>query len=360
MSAEVSLRHAFPGFVLEAQFRMDEGVTALFGPSGAGKTSVAHAIAGLLKPREGRIVIAGRTILDTGAGISIPAHARRIGYVFQDARLFPHMSVENNLRFGWRRAEEPAAVEHFSHIVELLGLAHLLSRKPAKLSGGEKGRVALGRALLASPGLLLLDEPLAALDAARKSEILPYLERLRDEARVPMLYVSHSLDEVTRLADFVVVMREGRIAASGPVFDLMSDLEFARASGVEAHGAVLEANIKEHRADGLSALAFAGGDLIVSRIAKPPGTRLRVRIRAEDIMLALEEPRAISANNVIPATIAAIRETAAHADVQLAAGDAKLVARITPASLKRLALAPGMQLFAIVKSVTVDRNTQGE
>jgi len=358
MSAEISLHHQFSGFTLDAQFRMEKGVTALFGPSGAGKTSVVDAIAGLLKPQKGRIVIGGRTLLDTDARVSVPAHARRIGYVFQDARLFPHMSVENNLRFGLRRAENPAGESEFAHIVELLGLGHLLARKPAKLSGGERGRVALGRALLAAPRLLLLDEPLAALDAARKSEILPYLERLRDEARVPMLYVSHSLDEVTRLADSVVVMRDGRVAAKGPVFDLISDLEFAAASGVESYGAVLDASVASHRGDGLSVLSFAGGVLVVGRVPKEPGARLRVRIRAEDVMLALEEPRAISANNVIPTKIAAIRQEAGHADVQLEAGAAKLVARITQASLVRLGLAPGARVFAIVKSVTVDRNTE--
>lgn len=357
MSADISLRHQFSGFLLDVTFQMERGVTALFGPSGAGKTSTIHAIAGLLKPQRGKIVIDGREVLDTEKNICLPAHARRIGYVFQDARLFPHMSVDNNLRFGWRRAQIRASENEFAHIVELLGLEHLLPRKPAKLSGGEKNRVALGRALLSSPGLLLLDEPLAALDAPRKAEILPYLERLRDDARVPMLYVSHSLDEVTRLADSVVVLRDGRVAASGPIFDLMSDLEFAFASGVDCYGAVLDAKVKAHREDGLSVLAFDGGELIVSRIAKAPGARLRVRIRAEDIMLALEEPRAISANNVIPATISAIRESAGHADVQLTAGRAKLVARITPASLKRLSLATGMKIFAIVKSVTVDRNT---
>ncbi len=357
MSIAIALRHQFPGFLLDVQFNMGAGVTALFGPSGAGKTSTIGAIAGLLKPQQGRIVIDGRTVLDTGAGIAIPAHARQIGIVFQDARLFPHMSVKTNLLFGARRAERPASQAEFAHVIRLLGLENLLGRKPARLSGGEKSRVALGRALLSSPHLLLLDEPLAALDAARKSEILPYLERLRDEARVPMLYVSHSLDEVTRLADSVVVMRNGHVAASGAVFDLMSDLEFASASGIESYGAVLDATVKSHRDDGLSVLAFDGGELIVSRVAKAPGARLRVRIRAEDIMLALEEPRAISANNVIAAAIAAIRESAAHADVQLAAGHAKLVARITSASLKRLSLAPGTRLFAVVKSVTVDRNT---
>ncbi len=357
MSVEVALHHAFPGFTLDAQFRVGAGVTALFGPSGAGKTSIVHAIAGLLNPQAGRIVIDGRVILDTDSGVSLPVYARRIGTVFQDARLFPHMSVENNLRFGMRRAPAPPRENDFAHIVELLGLEHLLARKPAKLSGGEKSRVALGRALLASPQLLLLDEPLAALDAARKNEILPYLERLRDDARVPMLYVSHSLDEVTRLADSVVVMKAGRVAALGSVFDLMSDLQFATASGVASYGAVLDAKVKSHRDDGLSVLSFAGGEIITGRIAKELGSRLRVRIRAEDIMLAREEPKAISANNVIPATIAAIGESAAHADVQLSCGEAKLVARITRASAARLALAPGMQIFAIVKSVTVDRHT---
>ena len=353
MSVEIALHHQFTGFTLDAQFRVGAGVTALFGPSGAGKTSIVHAIAGLLRPQRGRIVVDGRIILDTDSGVSLPVHTRRIGTVFQDARLFPHMSVENNLRFGMRRAPVPANENEFAHIVELLGLENLLPRKPAKLSGGEKGRVALGRALLASPQLLLLDEPLAALDAARKNEILPYLERLRDDARVPMLYVSHSLDEVTRLADSIVVMREGNVVAAGSVFDLMSDLQFAAASGVASYGAVLDAKVKAHRDDGLSVLSFAGGEIVTGRIAKELGSRLRVRIRAEDIMLAREEPKAISANNVIPATVAAIGESAAHADVQLSCG---FVARITRASAARLALAPGQQIFAIVKSVTVDRH----
>ncbi|HEV2563350.1 MAG TPA: molybdenum ABC transporter ATP-binding protein [Rhizomicrobium sp.] len=354
MSVDVALHHDFGGFFLDAQFRVEhKGVTALFGPSGAGKTSIVNAIAGLLKPREGRIAIDGRVVLDTKANIFVPAYARRIGYVFQDARLFPHMNVENNLRFGWRRAPVRCSGEEFAHIVNLLGLEKLLSRQPAKLSGGEKGRVALGRALLASPELLLLDEPLVALDAARKAEILPYLERLRDEARVPMLYVSHSLDEVTRLADHVVLVRQGRVAAQGSVFDLLSDLDFSDRSGAPPYGTVLDAKISAHRDDGLTVLAFPGGELMVGRLARPPGSRLRVRIRAEDVMLACEEPRAISANNVLAATITGLRD-GPQTDVQLDCGGAKLVARITRSSAARLGLAPGMRVFAIVKSVTVD------
>ena len=301
MSVTVSMRHAFEGFALEAAFAIPEGgVTALFGPSGAGKTSIANTIAGLLRPDQGRIAIGERCVLDTRAGVFLPPQARRIGYVFQDARLFPHMSVEANLRYGWRRAPARADEARIDHVIALLGLEGLLARKPAKLSGGEKGRVALGRALLASPALLVFDEPLAALDAARKAEILPYLERLRDEARLPMLYVSHSLDEVTRLADTVILLRDGRVIAQGSVFDLLGDLEFAAGLGMPAYGAAFAATVVRHlEEDGLTVLAFAGGELTVGRLDRPVGSHLRVRMRAEDVMLAREEPRAISANNVL-------------------------------------------------------------
>jgi molybdate transport system ATP-binding protein len=352
---DVSVRHAFKGFALDAAFRIEQpGITALFGPSGSGKTTVVNAIAGIFRPREGRIVVDGRVLLDNKAAIFVPPRERRIGYVFQDARLFPHMSVEKNLRFGWRRAAVKAPAREFAHVLNLLGLEPLLTRRPARLSGGEKSRVALGRALLASPQLLLLDEPLSALDAARKAEILPWLERLRDEARLPMIYVTHSLGEVMRLADNLILMRAGRVVAQGRAFDLLSDLEFASAMDASAVGAVFPATISAQRDDGLTALAFDGGELIVARLDRPVGAHLRVRLRAEDIMLALEAPRAISANNVLPATVTAVQSRGANADVQLLCGGAKLVSRITTASLNRLALAPGAKLFAIVKSVTVD------
>jgi molybdate transport system ATP-binding protein len=352
---EVSVRHDFPGFALDAAFRVERpGITALFGPSGSGKTTLVNAIAGIFRPRDGRIAVDGRVLLDTANGTFIPARARRTGTVFQDSRLFPHMSVENNLRFGWRRAAEKASAAEFAHVLDLLGLEPLLPRRPAKLSGGEKSRVALGRALLASPEILLLDEPLAALDAARKADILPYLERLRDDARLPMIYVTHSLDEVMRLADHLILLKQGRVAAEGRVFDLLPDLEFDAVLGAAPVGAVFPATVKAQRGDGLTTLGFDGGELAVARLDSAIGTRLRVRLRAEDIMLALEEPRAISANNVLPATVTQISAHAASADVQLLCGGVKLVARITRASLNRLALAPGMELFAVVKSVTVD------
>lgn len=357
MSVSVSLKHAFGAFALDVAFEArDARVTALFGPSGSGKTSVVNAIAGLVRPREGRIVIGDRVVLDTAAGVFVPPRGRRVGYVFQDARLFPHMTVQKNLLFGWRRGEPKAGPGEIDRVIALLALEHLLARYPAALSGGEKGRVALGRALLASPSILLLDEPLAALDAARRSEILPYLERLRDEVQLPMVYVSHAFDEVARLAHEIVVLNNGRVVRQGNVFDLATALDARAVLGQPPVGTVLDVSLVAHREDtGLSILAFDGGVLTVSRIARAVGTRLRVRVRAEDIMLALEEPRAISANNVLAATIAGVAEPdPTHADVQLTCGKARLVARITRASLQRLGLAPGQSVFAIIKAVTVD------
>ncbi len=357
MTIEVALRHRLGVFELDARFTIDRpGVTALFGPSGAGKSTIANTIAGLLRVKDGRIVVAGRVLFDSRAGIFVPPRRRRIGYVFQDARLFPHMSVENNLRFGWRRAGARANAQAFAQIVHLLGLDALLARKPQGLSGGEKSRVALGRALLSSPGLLILDEPLTALDAARKAEILPWLERLRDHSGLPIIYVTHALDEVARLADTVLVVRDGRIAAQGAVFDLLPDLEFAGLAGIAPVGAVFAATIREHDMEnGLSALAFAGGTLVVPRLEQPVGHSLRVRLRAEDVMLARAQPVGISANNVLAAQVVATKATDdSHADVQLACGGIKIVSRITRASLARLEIHAGLPLFAVIKAVTVD------
>ncbi len=355
MSVEIACQHAFGGFTLDAAFAVEgPGVTALFGASGAGKTTLINALAGLFRPRAGHIVINGRTVLDTKAGLFVPPRARRIGYVFQDARLFPHMSVKNNLLFGWRRAPLKAGPGEIDHVIGLLGLGHLLERLPIKLSGGEKSRVALGRALLSSPELLLLDEPLAALDAARKSEILPYLERLRDDARIPMLYVSHALDEVMRLAGGMIVLQAGKVAAQGSVFDLAGSFALADIMGSPALSSVIATTLAAHR-EGLSALAFPGGEILVPQLDAEPGTAVRVRIRAEDVMLAREEPKAISANNILAGTIADIRsDSAGHADVRVACGEAHLIARITEASAARLQLAPGLDIFAIIKSVLAD------
>jgi molybdate transport system ATP-binding protein len=356
MSIAVALHQRFGAFELSADFAVGSGVSALFGPSGAGKTTIARALAGLLKPEHGRIAIGGRVMFDSEAGIFVPPRLRRIGYVFQDARLFPHLRVDANLRFGWRRAPVRAGAAEFDAIVQLLGLEHLLARRPSGLSGGEARRVALGRALLSSPELLILDEPLAGLDEARRAEILPWLERLRDGARLPMLYITHAIDEVARLADTVLVVRDGRIAAQGSVFDLLPDLEFAGRAGIAPLGAVIATCISHGKGDaGLSALAFDGGVLYVPALAKPAGSAVRVRLRAEDVLLACEAPRAISANNVLAAHVTDIKSAGeTHADVQLRCGGIKLVSRITRASLARLDIAAGMEIFAIVKSVIVD------
>lgn len=352
MSLEVSLRHKAGAFALEADFATHGKVTALFGPSGAGKSTVVAAIAGLIRPRQGRVVLDGRVLTDL-PGLSVPAERRRIGVVFQDGRLFPAMSVRDNLLFGWRRAESKADAASIAHIIALLGLEPLLSRPPRHLSGGEKSRVALGRALLASPRMLLLDEPLASLDAARRGEILPYLERLAREEQLPMLYVSHQVDEVARLADEIVVLENGRVKAQGTVFDLLTDVDAI--AGIPPLGAVFEAAVEEHRGDGLTRLGFEGGNLFVRRLPQAVGARLRVRLRAEDIMLALKEPEAISANNVLACTVKAIRSSGEEADVQLLCGSTRLVSRITAASRARLKLEPGSAVYAIVKSVTVER-----
>jgi molybdate transport system ATP-binding protein len=356
MSVEIALVHRRGDFCLDVAFSLDTpGVTALFGLSGAGKTTVAQGVAGLLTPDRGRIVLSGRCLLDTSAGIAIPPRRRRIGYVFQDARLFPHLTVAANLRFGWRRSATRRDGD-FDHVVALLGLADLLTRKPRGLSGGETGRVALGRALLSNPDLLICDEPLASLDQARKDDILPWFEKLRDEARLPILYITHSLDEVARLADQVVVLQRGRVAAAGRAFDLLPDLEWRKITGGEPAGAVFPAVIGTHdAADGLTALIFDGGTLLVPALSRPAGTGLRVRLRAEDVLLARDVPRAISANNVLSTTVRAVETVdGAHADVQLACGGVKIVSRITRASLLRLAIRPGETLYAIIKSVTVD------
>ena len=355
MSAGVQLRHTLGAFRLDATFEFGDrsGVTALFGPSGSGKSTVINAIAGLLKPEFGRVVLDGETLLDTDRGVCVPAHERRVGVVFQDTRLFPHLTVKANLLYGWQRTRAKADAAGIDAVISLLALEGLLDRRPRTLSGGEKSRVALGRALLMNPRALLLDEPLAALDAARKAEILPYLDRLVRETKIPLLYVSHSLDEVARLADRMVLIDKGRVIAEGSLFEVTQRLDLI--AGHELlPGAVLEARISGHDiAHGLTELALAGETLVVPRIDKALGETVRIRIDAPDVMLALSRPEGVSANNILPATVAAIEQGAAHADVQLALGDARLIARITRRSLERLALKPGTPVFAVIKSVTV-------
>jgi molybdate transport system ATP-binding protein len=344
MSLEVTLRHLQGDFTLDVGFKAGGGVTALFGPSGAGKSSIVAAVAGLLKPAHGRVVLKGRVLTDTDAHVFVPAHQRRAGLVFQDARLFPHLRVQGNLLYGWRRAPDRADQSEIDRVIALLGLEGLLSRRPQSLSGGEQARVALGRALLASPDILLLDEPLASLDAARREEILPYLERLRDVSKVPMLYVSHAVDEVARLADQVVLLDKGRVTGQGGAATCLV--------GRSGLGAVIDAVVIGPRDDGLTELSFDTGRLVATAKAAP-GARLRLRIKADDILIARVQPREISANNVLRVTVEQVEIKGDICDVVLSAGPSPLLARITAASAKRLALIPGLPVFAVIKSVTV-------
>lgn len=355
---EVALRHRFPGFALDVAFGVPEaGVTALFGPSGCGKSTILAAVAGLLRPEAGRVVLGGEVLLDTATGRCLPPERRRCGLVFQDARLFPHMNVDANLRFGARRAPADAAGPGFDQVVALLGLGPLLGRRPAGLSGGEKQRVALGRALLARPRLLLLDEPLAALDAARRAEVLPFLARLRETARMPILYVTHALDEVDALADRLVLLEAGRVLAEGSVEDLALRTDLPLAARRDA-GAVLACSVAGHEpARGLTRLRFTGGTLLVPQREEAPGTPARVRIRARDVALSTAEPQGISTQNVLPASVLALgaAPTPHEVFVQLRVGEAALLARLTQDSATRLGLAPGQPVWAIIKAVTFDR-----
>jgi molybdate transport system ATP-binding protein len=357
MTVAVDIGHGLGGFDLDARFESSGRLTALFGPSGSGKTSLIAMIAGLIRPQRGRISVDGRVLVDTEAGVFVPGHRRRIGMVFQDARLFPHMSVERNLRYG--RWFTPAAERYadMGAVVDLLGIGHLLDRRPARLSGGEKQRVAIGRALLASPKLLLMDEPLASLDEARKAEILPYIERLRDETKIPIVYVSHSLAEVARLADDVVVLAHGRVEASGPTGAIMQRLDLLPTEERGEGGAVLDTLVARHdEAFGMSVLASVAGELRVPRIDLAAGTPVRVRIRARDVMVATERPRGLSALNILPGEVAAIEPgEGAAVEVRIDCSGAAVLARITAQSRQALGLRPGSRVFAVVKTVSFDQ-----
>jgi molybdate transport system ATP-binding protein len=353
MTLEVRLRHAFGGFALDAGFTAPRGITVLFGRSGSGKTTVVNAVAGLLRPDAGCIALDGRTLTDTGARVHLAPHRRRIGYIFQEGRLFPHLTVRQNLRYGAWFAPKGAAAEDMGRIVDLLGIGHLLDRRPGALSGGEKQRVAIGRALLSAPRLILADEPLAALDEARKAEILPYFERLRDEVAVPILYVSHSASEVARLATTVVALDAGRVVAQGPAAEVLGDPSVLPAGAREA-GAVLIARVVAHHADGLTELAAGGLPLFVPRLAQGPGAPVRLRISAHDVILSRAAPVGLSALNILPGTVVEVRVGAGPgALVALDTPAGRVLARITRRSAEALGIAPGAAAHAIVKTVSV-------
>ena len=369
MSIEARFKHDYPGFVLDVDLALpSRGVTALFGPSGSGKTTLLRCIAGLERAPQGRLAIDGEIWQD--AGRFVPTHQRPLGYVFQEASLFPHLSVRGNLDYALKRAARSlrrSASADFSglgRIVDLLGIGALLDRKPDRLSGGERQRVAIARALLTAPRLLLMDEPLAALDLARKNEILPYLERLHDELEIPVLYVSHAPDEVARLADHIVVMEGGRAVAQGPLTDTLARLDLPALSlrlGEDA-GVVLDGTVVERDENWqLARIAFDGEDshsVWVRDGGHALGHRVRVRILARDVSIARETVLATSILNTLPAQVVELAADAHPAQtlVRLRVGDAPgvaVVARVTRRSACALDLRPGENVWVQVKSVAL-------
>jgi molybdate transport system ATP-binding protein len=357
----LSVSKRWEDFKLRAQLDAPTpGVVALFGRSGCGKTTLINIISGLLDPDEGYVELDGVVLTDTRARIRIPAERRRVGYVFQDARLFPHLSVLANLRYGERRA--PQATHHIGldEVLALLGLEPLLRRRPYQLSGGERQRVALGRALLSQPRLLLLDEPLSGLDAARREEVLPYLETLRDRLAVPMVFVSHQLDEVLRLATHVALMEAGEIVAAGTLSAISLRPELRAIVGPEAVGAVLDGTVtKVDSARGMADVQLGRGVLHVSLRDVRPGTRVRIQLLARDIILATEAPRGLSVRNALGGVIAELADDFGQAvlvTVDIGAG-AAVLARVTQNAVEALGLRPGMPLWVLVKAVSARGHT---
>ena len=360
MTITVDVTRQTGAFTLAAEFASEGRVTAFFGRSGAGKTTLVNLVAGLLHPDRGRITVDDETLVDTGRGIDLPAHRRRIGYVFQDSRLFPHLSVRSNLLYGRRMTPRVERWGSLEATADLLGIAHLLSRRPGALSGGERQRVALGRALLASPRLLLLDEPLAALDEARKADLLPYIERLRDEMRLPMVYVSHSIEEVARIADTMVVLADGRAVASGPVAEILARSDLRPFTGQAEASAVIVARIVAGGEPGVALVDHPAGRLSVPGLDLPAGRAVRLRIRARDVALAVGEPGLISIRNRLAATVTGLAAAdPPMVEVRLDAGGDVVMASVTEGAVQALGLRPGLPVTALIKSAAFDRMSLG-
>jgi molybdate transport system ATP-binding protein len=355
-SIEARFRVEYGTFSLEAALALSgRGVTAIFGPSGCGKTTLLRCVAGLTRARLGRLRVNGELWQDDAAGIWVPTHRRSIGVVFQEPSLFPHLSVQQNLEFGMKRSATASAPE-FDAIVSMLDLRPLLARRPDKLSGGERQRVALGRALLVRPSLLLMDEPLASLDPLRKAEILPYIERLRDDIEVPILYVTHSLDEVIRIADQLVLLNGGRVLASGPVGPTLARLDLPTAEADDA-SAVLDAVIgAQDDVYQLTRVDFPGGCLWLGRVDRALGAPVRARVQARDVSIALTPPIGSSIINVLPGDLTEIADAGPErVNVQVQVGDvgSLLLARITRRSRDALGLVKGMRVYAQIKGVAL-------
>jgi molybdate transport system ATP-binding protein len=355
LQVDVSKRRG--DFTLQARFNASTpGVTALFGRSGCGKSTLISLIAGLLTPDAGKIIVDDETLFDAGRKLSVDARHRRIGVTFQEPRLFPHLDVLGNLRYGERRVPRgaPRPLKQ-DDVIALLGLGNLLSRRPHQLSGGEKQRVSLGRALLAQPRLLLLDEPLASLDLARREEVLPYLERLRDAASLPIVYVSHQFEEVLRLATRVVLLDAGCVVADGDIATVSRDPKLRAIVGAESVGAVVAGEVERIDGAGLAVMRVGDAELTVETTDVNPGQRIQIQVLARDVIIATESPRALSVRNVVPARVVSVSPDSGRAVlVELDIGRATaLLARITGRAATELALGPGKQVWALIKAVSL-------
>ncbi len=342
-------------FVLDVRFDLPTpGVAALFGRSGSGKSTVVNTIAGLLKPEVGRIVLDGSVLLDTQQQIDVPPERRRVGYVFQDARLFPHLSVAGNLRYAERRAAGSAYVS-LDTVTGLLDLGALMDRRTHQLSGGERQRVAIGRALLTQPRLLLLDEPLAALDGARREEVLPYLESLRDQLSIPMVYVTHDFEEVLRLATHLVLMESGAVVAQGELAEMSLEPHLRSLIGPDQVGAIIDGMVLGFdSASGLTKVRVGHGDLYVQSKALAVGTYLRVQLLARDVIVSTQIPGRLSVRNCLAGRVTGVQDDDLGSDlVTIDIGGAAIVARITKAATRELSLTPQMNAWALVKSVSL-------
>jgi molybdate transport system ATP-binding protein len=356
VSTRIVLELARDAFRLAVDLTLpDDGITAVFGPSGCGKTTLLRCVAGLERASAGHVEVAGDTWQDERRGLFLPPWQRPLGYVFQEASLFDHLDVAANIRFGWRRAAQPLPEDALQRLIALLALGPLLASRPHQLSGGERQRVAIARALATQPRLLLLDEPLASLDVARRREVLGWLERLREEVRVPMLYVTHAADEVARLADHLVLLDAGRVRAAGPLRETWAELELGLLAGDEPGALLLGHVAQRDERWHLAQVAFPGGALWLHDHGLPQGSAARVRVLARDVSLALTPPQGSSIQNVLACTVRGIAPGShpSQAMVQLDCGPSLLVARITARAADALALAPGRAVWAQVKSAAL-------
>jgi molybdate transport system ATP-binding protein len=355
MMLSIAVKRRLGSFSLDARFELPTpGVVALFGRSGCGKSTLVNVIAGLLDADAGRVVLDDIVLLDTERGIDVPPERRRIGYVFQDSRLFPHLSVAANLRYGEKRAPGRRYVS-LDTVAGLLDLGSLMNRRTHQLSGGERQRVAVGRALLSQPSLLLLDEPLASLDAARRAEVLPYLEILRDQLHIPMVYVSHDFDEVLRLATYIVIMDRGATVARGGVGEMSLNPGLRSIIGADAVGAIVDGTVLgADPASGLMRVRVGHGELKVQAANAAVGAKLRVQLLARDLIVATRMPQHLSVRNNLAGIVTSVIGDDAESDlVAIDIGGTLIMARVTKAATRELALEPGLPVWALVKAVSL-------